>query len=92
MSAHEKRVSDQTVCTLSVRGMLRCAGENHISIAPDLFLDLHGQAEIHMYSCYMLKQLVEKFLAIFQILRHTRRQLPGCIRFWISVQVGSGFF
>ncbi len=30
-----------------------CAGENHISIAPDRFLELVGQAEVHM-QCYGL--------------------------------------
>ncbi len=36
-----------------------CAGENHISIAPDNFLHLPGQAEIHMYSHGVMKVLAE---------------------------------
>ena len=48
------------------RVMLRCAGENHISTAPDRFLHLHGQAEIHMYICYLWKQLEKSFLLSFE--------------------------
>jgi len=66
MLANEKRVSDETVRTLSARGMLRCAGENHISIAPNRFLHLPGQAEIHMYICYVVKQLGKSFLLSFE--------------------------
>ena len=65
MLANEKRLRGDTVCTLFSRGMLRYAGENHISIAPDRFLHLHGQAEIHMYIYYKLKQLEKTFLLSF---------------------------
>mgnify|MGYP001578837545 CR=1 FL=1 len=68
MLAHEKRVSDDVVCTRSARAMVRCAGENHISIPPDRFLHLHGQAEIHMYICYMWKQVEKSFLLSFEYL------------------------
>lgn len=36
-----------------------CAGENHISIAPDRFLQLPGQAEIHMYTYGVMSVLAE---------------------------------
>jgi hypothetical protein len=39
--------------------MLMCAGENHISIVPDCFLQLPGQAEIHMYSYGVMSVLAE---------------------------------
>ncbi len=68
MVANEKRVSDDVVCTPSAQGMLTCAGENHISIVPDRFLHLHGQAEIHMYICYMWKQVEKNFLLSFEYL------------------------
>lgn len=35
------------------------ASENHISIAPERFLHLPGQAEIHMYSYGVMKVLAE---------------------------------
>jgi|CXWL01.1.fsa_nt_gi hypothetical protein len=68
MVAHEKRVSDDAVCTRSAGAMVRCAGDNHISIPPDRFSHVHGQAEIHMYSYYMWKQLEESFLLSFRYL------------------------
>ena len=55
MVANEKRVNEDTGLYAICVGMLRGAGENHISIPPDRFLHLHGQAEIHMYICYMWK-------------------------------------
>ena len=66
MVVNEKRVSDDAVCARSAQGMLRFAGENHISIAPDRFLHLHGQAEIHMYICYMWKQVEKSVLLSFE--------------------------
>lgn len=35
------------------------AGKNHISITPDRFLHLPGQAEIHMYTCDRMKRVEE---------------------------------
>lgn len=77
MVTHEKRVSDDEICTRSAQGMLRCAGENHISIAPDRFLHLHGQAEIHMYICDMWKQLEKIFLLSFKYLGILRAEIPS---------------
>lgn len=68
MVVNEKRVSDDAVCTRSAQDMLRCAGENHISIAPDRFLHLHGQAEIHMYIWNMWKKVEKTFLLSFEYL------------------------
>lgn len=51
-----------------LRGFAGCAGENHISIPPDRFLHIHGQEEIHMYICYMWKQLEKSFLLSFEYL------------------------
>lgn len=36
-----------------------CPGKNHISIVPDRFLKLPGQAEVHMYSYGVMKVLAE---------------------------------
>jgi len=36
-------------------GVLMCAGENHISILPERFPHLPGQAKIHMYSCDIVR-------------------------------------
>jgi hypothetical protein len=66
MVVNQKRVSDDAVCARSAQGMLRFAGENHISIAPDRFQHLHGQAEIHMYICYMWKQVEKSVLLSFE--------------------------
>lgn len=66
MGANEKRVSDDVVYTRSAQGMLTCADENHISIPLDRFLHLHGQAEIHMYICYMRRQVDKSFLLSFE--------------------------
>ncbi|CUS32612.1 hypothetical protein COMA2_110002 [Candidatus Nitrospira nitrificans] len=66
--ATEERVSDDAVCTRSARAMAKRASDNHISIPPDRFPHLHGQAEIHMYICHMWKQLEKCFLLSFEYL------------------------
>ncbi len=52
------------------------AGENHISIAPDRFLHLPGQAELHMYSYGVMKVLRRIFLLSFEGLGILRVIIP----------------
>lgn len=77
MLGNGKRVSDDAGPYAICASMLRCAGENHISIAPDRFLHLHGQAQIHMYICYMWMQLEEIFLLCFKYLGILRTEIPS---------------
>jgi hypothetical protein len=52
MLVNENNESVAIRSVLYPRGVwMICAGENHISIVPDRFLYLPGQAKIHMYSC-----------------------------------------